>query len=100
LLDEVRSQGIDDFRVFTQVHPEFVERCLQEIRVIDVNRRTLEMFRAPDKTTLLRSLDKIFRDEMLPAFTEQLIDLWNGQLFQQREVVNHTLEGEKVDALL
>ncbi len=100
LIDEVRERGIDDFRVFLHVHPEFIERCMQEIRVIDVNKRTLEMFRAPDKTTLLRSLDKIFRDEMLPAFTEQLIDLWNGQLFQQREVINHTLDGERVDALL
>jgi len=100
LIDEVRERGIDDFRVFLHVHPEFIERCMQEIRVIDVNRRTLEMFRAPDKATLLRSLDQIFREEMLPAFAEQLIDLWNGQLFQQREVVNHTIEGEKVDALL
>src|ERR1700712_4367786 len=47
LMDDVRARGIDDFRVFTQVHPEFVERCISEIRVIDVNQRTLEMFEAP-----------------------------------------------------
>ena len=78
LLDDVRAKGIDDFRVFTQVHPEFVERCMQEIRVIYVNRRTLEMFHAPDQATLLGHLDQVFRDEMQPPFTEQLIDLWNG----------------------
>jgi len=100
LIDDVRLRGIDDFRVFLQVHPEFVERCMQEIRVIDVNRRTLEMFRADDKATLLRQLDRIFRDDMRPAFTEQLIDLWNGQLFQQRETVNYALDGEQVDVLL
>ncbi|MGC7532731.1 histidine kinase, partial [Pandoraea pneumonica] len=33
LLDEVREQGITDFRTFTDVHPEFVERCMQEIQV-------------------------------------------------------------------
>jgi PAS domain-containing protein len=38
LLDEVRDRGITDFRVFTDVHPEFVLRCMSEIRVIDVNR--------------------------------------------------------------
>jgi PAS domain-containing protein len=27
LLDEVRSRGISDLRVFTDVHPEFVSRC-------------------------------------------------------------------------
>ena len=64
LLDDLRARGIEDFRIFTQVHPEFVTRCMQEIRVIDVNRQTLEMFRAPDKDTLLRNLDRVFRDEM------------------------------------
>ena len=100
LLDDVRFRGIDDFRVFTQVHPEFAQRCMQEIRVIDVNQRTLDMFHASDKPTLLRSLDKVFRDEMLPPFTEQLIDLWNGRLFQQREVVNYGLDGERIHVLL
>lgn len=94
LLDEVRAQGIEDFRVFTDVHPEFVERCMAEIRVIDVNRQTLTMFRAPDKPTLLRRLPEIFRDEMRRPFTEQLIELWAGKLHQQRETVNYALDGE------
>ena len=100
LIDDVRAQGIEDFRVFTQVHPEFVERCMMEIRVIDVNQRTLDMFRAPDKATLLKSLDQVFRDEMQPPFTEQLIDLWNGKLFQHREVINYGLDGERINVLL
>lgn len=94
LIDEVRAQGIDDFRVFTDVHPEFVDRCMAEIRVIDINRQTLTLFRAPDKPTLLRRLSDIFRDEMRRPFTEQLIDLWHGRLHQQRETVNYALDGE------
>ena len=96
LLDEVRLRGIRDLRVFTDVHPEFVERCMSEIRVIDVNRHTLQIFAAPDKPTLLRRLDEIFRDEMHDQFREQLIDLWNGTLFQQREVVNYSLDGTEL----
>jgi PAS domain-containing protein len=37
LVDEIRDLGIDDLRVFTDVHPEFVQRCMSEIRVLDVN---------------------------------------------------------------
>lgn len=94
LLDEVRAQGIEDFRVFTDVHPEFVERCMAEIRVVDVNHQTLTMFRAPDKPTLLKRLPEIFRDEMRRPFTEQLIELWAGKLHQQRETVNYALDGD------
>ena len=100
LIEEARGQGIADFRVFLDVHPEFVTRCIQEIRVLDVNQQTLEMFRAPDKATLLSHTDKVFRDDMRPHFAEQLVELWHGRLFQQREVVNYALDGEKVHVYL
>ncbi len=100
LLDEVRQQGIRDFRVFTDVHPEFVDRCMSEIRVIDVNQHTLDLFHAPDKPTLLRRLRDIFRDDMRPHFREQLVDLWDGKIFQQREVLNYSLDGEEVHVQL
>jgi diguanylate cyclase (GGDEF)-like protein len=96
LLDDVRDKGISDLRVFTDVHPEFVERCMSEIRVIDVNRHTLELFSAPDKKTLLRCLRDVFRDDMRAHFREQLIDLWQGNLFQQREVMNYSLDGNEL----
>ena len=100
LIDEIRLQGITDLRVFTDVHEEFVERCISEIRIIDVNQHTLDLFGAPDKETLLRNVPEIMRDEMEPCFREQLIDLWDGKLFQQREVVNYTLDGTKLNLLL
>ncbi|MET0707381.1 MAG: sensor domain-containing diguanylate cyclase [Tardiphaga sp.] len=100
LIDEVRDRGVEDFRTFTDVHQEFVGRCMSEIRVLDINARTLELFAAPDRDTLLRNLSDIFRDEMGPHFREQLIDLWDGKLFQQREVVNYALDGTKLHLML
>ena len=96
LLDEVRGLGIDDFATFVQVHPEFVTRCMQEIRVIDVNQHTLHMFAATDKQHLLRDIGRVFRDEMHASFKDQLVDLWHGKTFQQREVVNHSLNGSQL----
>jgi diguanylate cyclase (GGDEF)-like protein len=100
LIEEARERGIVDFRVFTDVHPEFVQRCMSEIRVIDVNRRTLELFAAPSKQALLRRLSEVFRDGMAQPFREQLIDLWDGKLFQQREVVNYALDGTELHLLM
>jgi len=94
LLDEVRASGIEDFSVFLKVHPEFVTRCMNEIRVVDVNRQTLALFGARDKATLLASLHQIFRDEMHDSFAEQLRELWDGRYVQEREVLNYSLKGE------
>ena len=44
LQDEARLGGIQDFRVFISVHHEFVARCMAQIKVLDVNQQTLEMF--------------------------------------------------------
>src|SRR5262245_43233749 len=96
LLEEIRSRGITDLRVFTDVHPEFVTRCMSEIRVIDVSKHTLTVFLAPDKPTLLSRLAEVFRDNMHEHFREQLIDLWQGKLFQQPEVVNYALDGNVI----
>lgn len=93
LMDEVRAQGITDFRTFIDVHEEFVLRCMAEIRVVSVNRYTLQVFKAQNVTELLSRLDDVFRDEMRQSFAEQLVDLWEGRLFQQREVQNYALDG-------
>lgn len=96
LLDGVRAQGIVDFKTFIRVHPEFVTRCMQEIRVIDVNQQTLHMFGASNKEMLLNNIGRVFRGEMHESFADQLLDLWDGKTFQQREVVNYALSGDAV----
>ncbi|MGA0563258.1 diguanylate cyclase domain-containing protein [Ancylobacter sp. VNQ12] len=96
LIDDIRLRGISDLRVFTDVHPEFVQRCISEVRVIDVNQHTLQMFAAPSKAALIANIGSVFRDDMHRHFREQLIELWNGKLFHQREVVNYTLNGEEL----
>ena len=97
LLDEVREQGIEAFPTFIKVHPEFVDRCMEEIRVVDVNQQTLKMFGAESKSALLGQLGMVFRDEMHDSFAEQLRDLWNGKLVQHREVVNYSLAGDLIN---
>lgn len=97
LLDEARAQGIQDFRVFLSVHPDFVTRCMERIRVVDVNQQTLRMFAANNKAELLDKLGLVFRGEMYDSFAEQLHDLWQGKLSQQREVINYSLSGDPIN---
>ena len=94
--DEVREQGITDFRTFVDVHPEFVFSCMERIRVIDVNEQTLTLFGATSKDELLARLPEIFRDEMNRSFSEQLLDCWNNILFQSRETLNYSLRGDPI----
>ena len=59
-LDQLRDIGIEDFRTFLDVHPEFVQQCIDDILLLDVNQASLELFKAPDKASLFLNLNKIF----------------------------------------
>jgi diguanylate cyclase (GGDEF)-like protein len=99
-LADLRERGITDLRTFLSVHPDFVTQCMREIRVMDVNRQTLAMFGAPGRDALLARIDEVFRDDMRTHFAEQLVDLWEGRLAQRREVVNYTLDGERLNVYM
>lgn len=96
LLEDLRELGITDFRTFTEVHPEFIERCFNEKRILDINQHTLTLLKASSKLTLLQHLDDVFREDMRYQFREQMIDLWDGILFQKREMTAHALDGSVV----
>jgi diguanylate cyclase (GGDEF)-like protein len=100
LMDEVRNMGITDFRTFLNVHPEFVLQCIREMRTVDVNHQTWALYGAPNKDAFYTNTHKFFRDEMRLSFAENLIDLWQGKHYFQREVINYNLAGEQVHGLL
>lgn len=99
-MDQLRHIGIEDFRTFLDVHADFVYQCVEDILLLDVNQATLDLFKAPDKDTLFKNLNKVFAKEMHQTFREQLIELWNGKIHHQREAINYALDGSMRNVLL
>ena len=96
-LDQLRLQGVTNLQIYLIGHPEAVTECMSLIKVLNVNRKTLELFRADSKEQLIGNLDKIFRDEMRTHFSRELLDLWNGNLVYERDGINYTLDGEALN---
>lgn len=92
--DELRSSGETDLKGYLIEHPEAVSQCMSMIRVVDVNRKTLEMFGASSREHLLENIGSIFRDEMRAHFRDELLHLWEGQLSYEAEGINYTLRGD------
>jgi diguanylate cyclase (GGDEF)-like protein/PAS domain S-box-containing protein len=95
--DHLHAQGVMDLKAYLKSHPQAVDRFMSLIRVLDVNQQTLSLFGAKDKDLLLSNLDKIFRDEMGSHFKDELIDMWEGKTYYEREGVNYSLSGDPVD---
>jgi diguanylate cyclase (GGDEF)-like protein/PAS domain S-box-containing protein len=98
--DRLRAQGISDLKAHLAADPERVRHFMSLIRVLDVNQKTLTMFGASDKESLLANLDQVFRDEMSNHFANELIDMWDGKVYYEREGVNYALSGEPVNVHL
>ena len=99
-LDNVRALGIEDFKTFLDVHSDFINECIKDIVIIDVNHATLDLFGAPNKDTLYKNMHKVFAQEMVKTFREQLIELWNGNIHHHREAINYALDGSIRHVLL
>ena len=46
ILDEAHSLGVVDFSEYLKEHPDLLRRCLADIRIVEVNNRTVSMLRA------------------------------------------------------
>lgn len=99
-LDDLRAQGVESLSAYLVEHPEFVDVCMGQIIVRDVNQYTLTMYQASEKQELLTNLDKVFRDEMRHHFVSELLAHWNGDLNWSGEGVNYTLAGDPLDIML
>ncbi len=99
-VDDLREKGVSDFRAHFDEHPKDVAHCAQMAVIIDVNDATLEMYKAKSKEALLGKLDRVFQDETYAVFKEELIALAEGQTTFVTEIVNQTLQGEKMNVSL
>ncbi len=95
-IDRLRREGAADFRRYFENHPEMVAHCVALVKVIDVNKATLELFQASDTTELLNNLDRVFTPESYHIFREELIAIAEGKTAFASEGVNRTLAGEAI----
>jgi len=90
-LDELQVQGITDFRSYLTGHPEFVERAVNMVEVLDVNEATLKSYGAKDKTELLGNLGKLIKPE---SFQDELIAFAEGRSYFEKETDETGLDGK------
>ena len=100
IFEDLRTQGVKSLDAHLVMHPEFIDQCMEQIKVLDVNLQTVSMLKANSKKHLISNLDKVFRDGMRHHFRDELRALWNGDVKWSGEGINYTLKGEPLDIIL
>jgi PAS domain S-box-containing protein len=94
-IDDLKRAGVTDFRTYFKEHPEAVGECAMKVKIVDINRRTLELYEANTKTEFFEGLGRVFGEESFAPFMEELIAISEGRTRLDIEAVNYTLTGKR-----
>ena len=96
-LELLRTQGIIDLAAYLDAHPKEVLYCAHLIRILKVNQKTLDLLHAQDVTDIQAHLSDIFREDMIPWHTAQLLALWERKLEFIGDTIYYDLKGQHLD---
>lgn len=98
--NDLRASGTTDFRNYFDTHPDAVAHCAALVKVVDVNKATLESMEADNKAPLKQGLADLFTEQSLAVFKEELVTLAHGGVQFQSEAVHRTLSGAVTHVIL
>jgi len=93
-LNVLKNKGIVDLNDYFINNPDELITCARKIKITDVNKAALKLFRAKNKNDLLNNLDDIFTVSLLNVVREAIISLANGKTEFEAESEIKTLDGQ------
>jgi PAS domain S-box-containing protein len=90
-LDQLRRKGVDDIRTYFVDHPEEVAKCAAMVKVLDVNKATVELYGSISVEDLLSQLRRVLSEESVEEFRDELVALGEGKTRFVGEFDQHNL---------
>ncbi len=94
-LKTLQKGGVKDLQAYLNENPDVVQKCAHLVKVLDVNRISMEIENVTDREAILGSLSKVLTEEGTPGFIENLVALVEGQLRYQTTLQTLLIDGEE-----
>ena len=95
-IDQLKASGVTDFDTYFNEYPEAVQHCAKLVRVLDVNKSSMNLLGAKKKIDVMKSVSRILGFEAADIFREELVTLIEGKTTFDAEAIQTTLTGEKI----
>lgn len=99
-LERLREQGVKDLRSFLMQNVSVAWALTQSVKVTDVNPATLALFGAPSKDVFYQNMSRIFCEDAMQVFIDQLCAIWDKQTAFKAEANYQTLDARKLHCII
>ncbi len=96
-IEQLKQKGIKDFNKYFNENPSEVLKMIQLVKIVNINQETVKMLKAKSKQQILEGLDKVFIDESIETFKQEVIMLAEGKNKFSQESKHKNIAGEIQD---
>lgn len=84
-IDILNQNGVTDLHQYFDSHPLEIEKLLQKVNVIDVNKASIKMYDALSKNDLINNFTKLFHEEKYEIFKRLILSFYKGKTVFEAE---------------
>jgi PAS domain S-box-containing protein len=97
---ETIASDVDDVESHLLENPQEINRIMERVETIDVNRNAVDYYDAPSKDVLLENAGRVFAEGAVEALAAAWAAIAAGERRFRTETVSRTFSGEKRNELL
>ncbi|MDP8321502.1 MAG: hypothetical protein RAO94_04030 [Candidatus Stygibacter australis] len=98
-LADLKNTGTFDIAKYLTDNPQKLIRYALLIKVLDVNKEAIKLFKAESREILMKSYMEIFTELTVPVFIDSLKSIMEGKNIFESEVILQTLQKERLVCL-
>ena len=79
ILNSLKTKGLTNYKEYLDKNPDFVEKCIASIKILNVNQATLDLFKFDSNSILINNMSSVFNKQSLKTFKNLLGELIQGK---------------------
>jgi len=99
-LNKLKNSGVTNLEKYLKDNPEFVYYLAKSVKVIGVNKNTLDMFKANSEKEFIMSILHTFGDNAIDIFKKELLAIWNEEDYFRHEADFLTLDKKELKGIV
>ena len=95
-IDRLKESGVEDFKGYFTDNPEEVVKCAKLIKILDVNKATIVLFKAKDKESFFDKLWELFDENSFKELSKEIVCFSMREYNFSTECFHLDFEGNKI----